>query len=388
VTDGVLARVVERIHRGGPIPFDAFVDEALYGEGGFFAGGRGAGRAGRDFVTSPEVGSLFGALVAVAIDREWEALGRPDPFLVVDAGAGRGRLAADVLRAAPACERAMHYVLVERSAELRTAQRDLVTLEPIEDALGPAVRMDEEAGLIPVTGLGPIATSLPELPTVSLPGVIVANELLDNLPFRVVERTAAGWDEIRVTAEGTRLAEAKVRASDELSAEAEVVAAGDVPVGARLPVPVRLGPWLRACAATLRRGALVVIDYAAAGTELAARGADGWLRTYRAHERGGSPLDDPGGQDVTADVPVEHLVHSAARAGFTLVEEVSQADWLRGLGLDALVDEARAGWDARAHVGDLDALRHRSRVSEAAALTDPSGLGAHRVFVFRRDPTG
>src|SRR5450432_4633465 len=107
--------LAERIGREGPIPFDAFVDVALYCEGGFFTRARGAGRAGRDFVTSPEVGQLFGALVARALDGWWRELHEPDPFLVVDAGAGRGRLAADVLAAAPECAAALRYVLVERS---------------------------------------------------------------------------------------------------------------------------------------------------------------------------------------------------------------------------------------------------------------------------------
>src|SRR5215470_8223024 len=93
------AALAERIHREGPIPFDAFVDAALYGDGGFFATGHGAGRAGRDFVTSPETGTLFGALVARALDGWWSDLDTPDPFFVVEAGAGRGRLAADILRA-------------------------------------------------------------------------------------------------------------------------------------------------------------------------------------------------------------------------------------------------------------------------------------------------
>jgi len=82
------ATLVERIHRQGPIRFGEFVEVALYGPSGFFTRGGGAGRAGQDFVTSPEVGPLFGACVARAIDREWERLGRPDPFVVVEAGAG------------------------------------------------------------------------------------------------------------------------------------------------------------------------------------------------------------------------------------------------------------------------------------------------------------
>src|SRR5215218_6545670 len=116
-------RIAERIRREGPIPFDRFVDAALYDEeGGFFARGGGAGRAGRDFVTSPEVGVLFGTLMARFLDRVWSELARPDPFVVVEAGAGRGRLAADVLRARPDCTPALRYVLVERSAALRAAQ--------------------------------------------------------------------------------------------------------------------------------------------------------------------------------------------------------------------------------------------------------------------------
>ena len=83
----VVAQLTQLIHREGPITFDRFMEIALYGEGGFFAAGHGAGRAGRDFVTSPEVGPLFGACTARALDRLWRALDEPDPFLVVAASA-------------------------------------------------------------------------------------------------------------------------------------------------------------------------------------------------------------------------------------------------------------------------------------------------------------
>jgi SAM-dependent MidA family methyltransferase len=358
------------------------VELALYGEGGFFTRARGAGRAGRDFVTSPEVGALFGALVARALDGWWRADDSPDPFLVIEAGAGRGRLAADVLGAAPDCAAALRYVLVERSPGLRAAQRDLVRIEPFEDALGPMVRDDEDAP-IPVTGMGPIVTALDDLPAVSLDGVVLANELLDNLPFRVVERRGGAWWEVRVAVEGDALVENVVPASVELTAEADLVVAAP-PDGTRVPVPTALAGWLRDCAIALRSGWLLVVDYTATGAELVARGEAGWLRTYREHGRGASPLADPGEQDVTIDVPHEYLVHAAARAGFQLELDVTQAEWLRGLGSEELVDTARREWDARAHVGDLEAVKHRSRVSEGAALVDAAGLGAHRVLVFRR----
>jgi SAM-dependent MidA family methyltransferase len=374
--------IVERIGRVGPIAIDTFVELALYGEGGFFTRGRGAGRAGRDFVTSPEVGPLFGALVARAIDDWWQADGAPDPFLVVEAGAGRGRLAADVLAAAPDCARALRYVLVERSPELRDAQRELIRAEPFEDALGPVVRDDDDAP-VPVTGMGPIVTALDDLPAVPFDGVVLANELFDNLPFRLAERRDGAWCEVRVTLDGEALGERVVPAAPELATEADLVVT-DPPNGVRVPVPSALSSWLRVCAGALRHGRLVVVDYAATGAELVDRGVHGWLRTYRDHERGGPLLAAPGEQDVTIDVPREYLVHAAARVGFRLEHDLTQAEWLRGLGVDDLVADARREWDARAHVGDLEAVRHRSRVGEGAALVDPAGLGAHRVLVFTR----
>src|SRR5450755_1570062 len=109
-------RIGARIQREGPITFADYMERALYDRtAGFFARGEGAGTAGRDFVTSPEVGTLFGALVARAVDGWWRDHHEPDPYLVIEAGAGRGRLAADVLAVAPACASALRYVLVERS---------------------------------------------------------------------------------------------------------------------------------------------------------------------------------------------------------------------------------------------------------------------------------
>jgi SAM-dependent MidA family methyltransferase len=379
-------RLVERIRRGGPVPFDEFVEYALYDEhDGFFARGGGAGRAGRDFVTSPEVGTLFGELVGRALDRWWHELGEPDPFVVVEAGAGRGRLAADVLRSGPGCAVALRYVLVERSRALRAAQRELLEVEPYEDALGPAVPPGPDEAPLAVAGLGPIVTALEELPSVPLEGVILANELLDNLPFRVVERAAGTWSEVRVGVDGDALCEVLVPASPDLTVEADRVAtAAGVAAGARLPVPTGASDWLSRCGEILRRGYLLVVDYADTAASLASRGQGSWLRTYRAHQRGGPPLGDPGAQDLTCDVPVEHLLGAAVRARFRLVQHASQTEWLRSLGSDALAEAAGVEWRHRAHVGDLEAVAARSRVQEAEALTDPAGLGAHHVLVFAK----
>jgi SAM-dependent MidA family methyltransferase len=91
------------------------MEAALYDDGdGFYQTGGRAGRGG-DFVTSPEIGPLFAAVTAGALDRWWDQMGRPDPFVVVEAAAGGGTLARDILAAGPACSPALRYVLVERS---------------------------------------------------------------------------------------------------------------------------------------------------------------------------------------------------------------------------------------------------------------------------------
>ena len=397
--------MAERIRRQGPLPFDDWMEAALYDpDGGFFTGApsspsflQGAGRSRGDFLTSVEVGSLFGVLVARALDEWWDLVGRTDPFLVVDAGAGRGQLARDVLRAEPRCSPALRYVLVERSAGLRAVQAQHLPLEPAELVLGPAVPPEPDEEPVTVAGSGPMVTALAELPAGPAIGVVIANELADNLPFRIVERTPGGWNEIRIAeaapaqppsagaetlaTDPHRFCEIALPADDGLTALADRLVEGhDVPVGARLPVPTALSGWLQSAAATLRRGVIAVIDYGAPVEELAARGQDAWLRTYRAHKRGTSPLENPGFQDITADVPVEGLRRAAAAAGLTVLAETTQTDWLRSLGVEALVEEARAAWHGRS-ANDLAALTARSRVHEAEALLDPAGLGAHRVTI-------
>jgi SAM-dependent MidA family methyltransferase len=299
----------------------------------------------------------------------------------MEAGAGNGRLCREVLRAEPACASALRYVMVERSAPLRAAQRELLTVEPLEYALGPSAP-GLEGTPQPVGGNGPIVSALEELPALAVDGVILANELLDNLPFDVVERTTAGWTEIRVgVSDEGAFHEVPVPAAAELIAWLGDL---DPPAGTRVPVQRAVEEWIDDCAYRLRHGAVVVVDYGMEAADLAARGG-GWLRTYRAHGRGGDPLADPGTQDVTSDVLLPHLRRAARRAGLTVATETDQAAWLRSTGIEDLVAEGRAAWEAGAAQGDLAAIAGRSRVTEAAALTDPAGLGAHSVLIFTKN---
>jgi SAM-dependent MidA family methyltransferase len=377
----------DRIRRAGPITFADYQEAAL---DEFFARGHGAGRAERDFVTSPEVGSLFGALVARGLDQTWRRLGAPDPFVVVDAGGGRGRLLADILRAQPACTPALRGVLVERSAALRAEARTLLPLEPADVVLGPFAPGDPDSPAEPVPASGPVVTALDELPAESFTGVIVANELLDNLPVRIVERSEQGWMELRVglAPDEVGFAEVLVPAPRDLARRADDLTAGTpATVGERLPLALAVDDWLAGCARTLLRGEVWVIDYAEPIANLLARGRtgpSGWLRTYRGHGLGTDPLDAPGDQDITCDLAIESVRHAAHHVGLRVRAELDQAEWLRSLGLEPMVGEGRQAWADRAHVGDMRAIAARSRVVEGAALTDRSGLGGHRVVLLSR----
>lgn len=321
-------------------PFVEFMEAALYGPGGFYRSGGRAGRRG-DFLTSPEVGPLFGAVVSRFLDGEWERLGRPDAFTVVDAGAGPGTLARSVLSAEPECRGALRYVAVERSPEQRDLHPDGVE-------------------------------SVDSLPAAPFDGVVLANELLDNLPFRLAVYDD-GWREAHVVDDGSGgLAEQLGAPLDPVPA----VLPDRAMLGARAPLQDEAARWVLRARGLLRRGTLIVVDYASPTTAgLAERPWREWLRTYRGHERGGHYLADPGRQDITAEVALDQLP-----APDTVT---AQAVWLRRHGIDELVAAGRRHWEDQEGPPDLTAMRMRSRVSEAEALLDPTGLGGFTVCEWR-----
>lgn len=321
---------------GGAIRFDEYMATVLYGEQGFYtsSGGR-AGRRG-DFITSPEVGPLFGQVLARALDAWWEEQGAPDDFRVYDVGAGPGTLARSVLAAAPRCLRDEpgRYVAVEISESQR--------------ALHPAE-----------------VTSRSELPDGVLCGVVIANELLDNMPFRLFVNDG-NWREAWVSYHNESLNEILRPITGDVADHWPGT------LGARLPWQEQAGHWVQSVRTRLQ-GRLVLFDYAVAKTsELTQRPWREWLRTYAAHSRGDHYLRHPGEQDITADVCLDQLIAVAGEPDGLR----SQSQFLQRWGIDDLVAEGRRIWSEQAARPGLEAMKMRSRISEAEALLDPDGLGS------------
>lgn len=362
-----------RLRREGSVPFSVFMDEALYGADGFYTHGGGAGRR-RDFITSPEVGPLFGAVMARALDTWWRELGCPSPFLVAECGAGPGTLCRDILRAQPACSAELRYLLVDAAEPMRALHRthSLPLVEPSE--IFGQVDIDADGDRVVIRGQGPLVTSMASLPDSAL-HVILANELLDNLPFDIAERSETGWNEVRVGVDAEDMVGPIHVAIDSTRSAILHKLVPAAALRSSIPLQHAAAAWIATALASLAaRGRAVVIDYGATLAELAERNG-GWLRTYRGHERGVDPFTSAGTCDITADVAADFVAQEHGGAIVT-----TQSEFLETHGINELTAIARRTWHDRSAIGDLAALTARSRVGEADALLDPSGLGAFIVM--------
>jgi SAM-dependent MidA family methyltransferase len=317
---------------GGGIPFNQFMHISLYGENGFYTNSGKAGRRGGDFITSPEVGPLFGTVIARYLDECWQKLGSPTKFDVVECGAGSGTLARSILAAKPRCLQALSYVAVEVSA----AQR---TLHP------KGVESRE---------------TIPDHP---INGVILANELLDNLPFRLFVFDGAWLEAFVAQAPDGAFVEVLHKPS-----ALPAVLPQTATLGSRVPIQDDACTWINNALLLIERGSLLLFDYCSDTTaEVAAMPWREWLRTYKDHERGGHYLLAPGSQDITAQVVLDQLP-----SGF---KTMTQAQFLQQWGIEELVLEGKEYWEKLSGAPNVAAIKMRSRATEAQSLLASGGLG-------------
>lgn len=322
----------------------AFMDLALYHpELGYYAcASRRSGRAG-DFVTSVDLGPLFGELLGLQLADMALTLGPSGaPYTMVEAGAGDGRLAyamfGGLRKAAPAVCSGTRLHLVERSASARAAQHRVLA------------------------EWGEQAISSDELPG-DFEGVIVGNELLDAMPTHQVVATAAGLREVHVDVDrGTLVTRDLPPSSPRLAAQLD--AAGvTLATGARAEVSLAAIDWVQDAAKRLQRGFMLLIDYGHEATHLYAEPrTSGTLTTYRRHQQSDADstswLDAPGQQDITAHVDFTSIRTAAESQGCDTLALMDQTYFLMALASPR-----------------LEHLDHRERQA-FKTLVLPGGLGS------------
>ncbi len=339
-------RISEKIRRGGPIPFERFMQLALYDGEGFFGGDVLRSDRSGDFLTSPEVSRLFGETLAFYVESERERIG--EPFEVVDVGAGSGSLLRSVL--------------------------DRVAVDAVAVEASPAARRELSERV-------PEAAVQPDLPE-AIRGVVIANELVDNLPMAIAQRVDGDWRERWVGLDDDNLAFVDAEPRPEVIDWLDRFA-GNVDDGGWVEVQLEAQAWMQRVLESLQAGSVLIIDYGDTAENLVSRRRDGTLRTYRSHHLGPHPLDEPGETDITADVNFSALEAAAEEAGAE-AELQRQDDFLAGLGLrDRLSEFRKAELEAARSGDDIERLRLRTLKTEAETLLHPRGLGDFRVLVCR-----
>jgi SAM-dependent MidA family methyltransferase len=307
---------------------------------------RQVGRSG-DFFTSVSVGPLFGELLARRFLREWKRLGSPTRWTIIECGAHDGTLAKDILgtisRLNTQAFRALEYVIPEPLPLLQAAQRQTLA------------EFSRETRFIRNVG-GRFADPLP--------GIAFGNELLDALPFHVVERREDAWLECRVAADsnGEFIWETDHLITQPKLRDAVALLGNHFPNGYRTEVRTHFRDFLEPLTRCLTSGLLLWSDYGFARPEYYHPDRkSGTLRTFSNHRAAENPLASPGEIDITAHVDFTAVAEASIALGAIPTTFVSQGKWLTEQAHDWLL--------AQEGNPDFPALR------QFQTLTHPAHLG-------------
>lgn len=323
---------------GGWIPFERFMSLALYAPGmGYYAAGAAKFGVQGDFVTAPELGTLFGGTLAV---QAGEVMRHSAPHLF-EFGAGTGKLAAGLLDAlGDACA---SYSILEPSADLR--ERQAATLRDAVPAATEKVRWVD---------------TLPQ----RFSGCVIANEVLDAMPVHLVHFGDGAIAERGVALDG----KGAFTFSDRLASGALLKAARALPVatadGYTTEINLAARAWVASIAAMLERGALLAIDYGFAAAEYYhPQRSSGTLMCHTRHRAHGDPFHLPGLTDITAHVDFSAVAASAP--GLEVMGYATQANFMINCGITDLLARTAA----------TDTMRYLPLTNQANRLLSPAEMG-------------
>ena len=317
--------LVDRIRKeiaaqNGWISFARYMELALHEPGlGYYARGDRQFGAQGDFVTAPELGSLFGRTLA----RQLKEIEGP----ILELGAGSGALAATLLK-----ELDREYLILETSAALRSRQ---------------AAR------------LGRRVKFLHALPA-AFRGVMIANEVVDAMPVHAVAWRPDGIMERGVSSELNW----KERAAR--GAVLEEARSIEVPIPYESEIGLAARAWIRSLAEPLASGVILVIDYGFPRHEYYhPQRAMGTLMCHARQRAHGDPFERPGEQDISAHVDFSALARAAREAGLEMLGYATQAQFLVNCGITDVLAEANLE----------NALHYAPIAAEAQKLLSPAEMG-------------
>lgn len=361
----------DRIHQSPHqrLTFAEFMELALYHpQGGYYTTKDAVLGFEGDFVTSAHLGHDFGELLATQFAEMWEHLGCPNPFVLVEMGAGQGLIAADALGALqnhfPDCFAALTYQIVEKSDRLRAAQ---------------AQRLSAWGGQ--VTWL-----DLDDIPDDSITGCLFSNELVDALPVHQVVTTEAGLHEVYVAltdSPNSPLVEildspSTPRLADYFAFVGIDFADPQYAPGYRTEVHLAAIDWMKTVAAKLHQGYVLTVDYGYPASRYYNRArSQGTLQCYYQHAHHDNPYSHLGHQDITAHVNFTALERQGEHCGLETLGATQQGMFLMALGLGdrlAALGQIQASDPATVNL----AIQRRDKLHQ---LINPMGLGNFVVLV-------
>jgi len=344
--------IVDEIEaRGGSVPFDEFMELALYHrEHGYYSSAMPRYGRGGDYLTAPTASEWYTRVFARVLARAARSAG---PLRLVDVASGDGSFIAGVLESLGAGANGVldDVVSVERTEAMRSRQIDRFARAPVP------VRWIERAS---------------ELEPERKITVLHASELFDAQPVVRVVGRGGGLLELWIRVDDRVLAWSERQPRNEVAAYFErhrvELAEGQL-AEANIEAMDLHRDLLRAAGDD---GLVLVLDYGYEARRLYdPRGRlGGSLTTFRRHQFGRDPLESPGEIDLTAHVNWDDLRQAAYADGWIEVGLWPLAEFLVRAGLEGELEERGLGMDA-----DLDAATVTAR-QEIKRLLDPDGMGS------------
>ncbi len=354
------------------ITFAEYMDLALYHpDCGYYSSGTvKIGSVGKDFFTSPYLGADYGELLAEQFRDIWHILDRPDPFMLIEMGAGEGILASDILnyfqQQEPDLLKVLKYAIVEQApALIKTQQKQLQTW------------LDKNINIC--------WNSWQEIEDNSIFGCCFSNELVDAFPVHLITVKDGKIQEIYLTNDDGKLKEVSGEISTPKITEYFKLVGVDFephlyPNGYRTEVNLDALNWIETVAKKMSKGYAMAIDYGyTAANYYHPQRSSGTLQCYYQHRRHNDPYSNIGQQDITAHVDFTGLEKKGNLCGLETVEFTKQSVFLMALGLGDRIGELSSG-----KYGVMELLERRDALHQ---LIDPAGLGGFGVLIQSKNLT-